>query len=155
MNETEMNKKKSEEVLPSEEIIAKFNEQIYRLEEDLEQKNTQGESESNSLRENLYNSEKGKYKKKSLTGRYYQSLLRKNPMIYLLIIGGILGCIFSISLIFEICSGNLACWSQKWWWIPLSTLIIGPIGLVFIALILPFLPWILYIALYVIIHIGS
>jgi len=148
MNETEMNKNEEEE------IIAKFNEQIYRLEEDLEQENTQGESES-SLKENLYSSEKGKYKKKSLTGRYYQSLLRKNPMIWLLIIGGILGCIISISLIFEICSGNLACWSQKWWWIPLSTLIIGPIGLVFIALILPFLPWILYIAFYVLIHIGS
>ena len=137
-----------------EEIIAEFNEQIYWLEEDLEQKNTQAESESN-LRENLYSSEKGKYKKKSLTGQYYQSLLRKNPLICLLIIGGILGCILSTLLIFEICSGNLACWSQNWWWIPLSTLIIGPIGMVFIALILPFLPWILYIAFYVIISIGS
>ena len=149
MNETEMSKKEDKE------IIAKFNEQIYRLEEDLEQENAQRKSESNSEEYFAPYSEKGKYKKKSLTGRYFQSLFRKNPMIALLIIGGILGCIISISLISQTCSGNLACWSQKWWWIPLSTLILGPIGLVFFALILPFLPWILYIAFYVLIHIGS
>jgi hypothetical protein len=32
----------------------------------------------------------------------------------------------------------------SWWWIPLSIGFIGPIGLVFIALILPFIPYILY-----------
>jgi len=155
MDKNNMTKQTTEEIMASEEIIAKFNEQIYRLEEDLEQKNDLNKSGSISKKEYLYVPEKKKYKKKSLTGKYFEFLLRKNPMICLLIIGGILGCIFSISIIFNICSGNLACWSQKWWWIPLSTVIIGPLGLIFVALILPFTPWILYITLYVIIHIGS
>ena len=151
----EMNRNTTQEAIDSEEIIAKFDEQIFRLEADLEQKNDLSKSGSKTKKEYLYVPEKKKYKKKSLTRKYYEFLLRKNPLICLLIIGGILGCILSISIIFNICSGNLACWSQKWWWIPLSTVIIGPLGIIFVALILPFTPWILYITLYVIIHIGS
>ncbi len=77
--------------------------------------------------------------KKTLTGKYYDHLLRYDPLITLLIIGAILGGVFSISIIY-------GTW-DLWLWIPLSILFIGPIGLVFVALILPFLPWILYIAL--------
>jgi len=83
--------------------------------------------------------------KKTLTGRYYEHLLRYDPIITLLIIGAFLGGLFSISIVY----GN---WSL-WYWIPLSIVFIGPIGLVFVALILPFLPWILYIALRVFIEI--
>jgi hypothetical protein len=77
--------------------------------------------------------------KKTLTGKYYEHLLRANPIITLLIIGAILGGIFSVSVIYSR-------W-DLWFWIPLSIVFIGPIGLVLVALILPFLPWILYIAL--------
>jgi len=78
------------------------------------------------------------------------------PIKWLLIIGGILGCIISVSIISEMCSGNIPYWSQVWWWIPLSMFIIGPIGIVFFALILPFIPWILYVILYVVaVSIGS
>ena len=77
--------------------------------------------------------------KKTLTGKYYEYLLRKDPIITLLIIGAILGGVFSISVIY----GR---W-DLWLWIPLSIFFIGPFDLVFIALILPFIPWILYFAL--------
>lgn len=85
--------------------------------------------------------------KKTLTGQYYASLLRKEVIKCLLIIGAILGCVISIYLMVES--------SVSWWWIPLSTLFIGPIGLVFFALILPFIPWILYIILRVLIAVNS
>ncbi|MFX1378537.1 MAG: hypothetical protein ACFFA4_05550 [Promethearchaeota archaeon] len=83
--------------------------------------------------------------KKTLTGKYYDHLLRKDPIITLLIIGAILGCVFSIYFV----SGR---W-DLWLWIPLSIFFIGPLGLVFIALILPFVPWILYFALRIFIEI--
>ncbi|MFX0077215.1 MAG: hypothetical protein ACFE96_17355, partial [Candidatus Hermodarchaeota archaeon] len=60
-------------------------------------------------------------------------------------IGAILGGVFSISIVYG--SWNL------WFWIPFSIIFIGPIGLVIFALILPFLPWILYIALRVFLEI--
>jgi hypothetical protein len=74
-----------------------------------------------------------------LTGRYYQHLLRYEPIITLLTIGAILGGVFSISIVY-------GSW-ELWYWIPLSIIFLGPIGLVFGALILPLLPWILYFAL--------
>ena len=80
--------------------------------------------------------------KHTLTGQYYEALLHYNPLICLLIIGSILGFIISIAMISETWGG--------WWWIPLSTFFFGPIGLVFIALILPFIPWIIYIVLSII-----
>ena len=80
--------------------------------------------------------------KHTLTGQYYEALLHYNPLICLLIIGSILGFVISITMISETWGG--------WWWIPLSTFFIGPIGLVFIALILPFIPWIIYIVLSII-----
>lgn len=83
--------------------------------------------------------------KRTLTGKYYEHLFQKNPIICLLIIGSILGCALSIYYL----SGR---W-DLWWWIPLSTLILGPIGMVVIALILPFTPWIVYIILRVIFEI--
>jgi len=83
--------------------------------------------------------------KRTLTGKYYSHLFRKNPIICLLIIGSILGCALSIYYI----AGR---W-DLWWWIPLSTLFLGPIGMVLIAIILPFTPWIVYIILRVIFEI--
>lgn len=83
--------------------------------------------------------------KKTLTGKYYVYLLRKEPIKYLLIIGAILGCIISVYLTAGV--------RISWWWIPLSTFFIGPLGLVFFALILPFIPWIVYIILRVVFEI--
>ncbi|MFW9826280.1 MAG: hypothetical protein ACFFEY_01525 [Candidatus Thorarchaeota archaeon] len=77
---------------------------------------------------------------------YYNHLFHKNPLLCLLIIGGILGCTLSIYNI----SGSL----YLWWWIPLSTLFLGPVGLVLIALILPLIPWILYIILEIIVELN-
>ena len=85
--------------------------------------------------------------KKTLTGKYYEHLLRYDPIITLLIIGAFLGGLFSISIVY-------GSWGL-WYWIPLSIIFIGPIGLLIFALILPFLPWILYIALRVIIEVAS
>jgi len=84
--------------------------------------------------------------KRTLTGQYYAALLRKEPIKCLLIIGAILGGIISIDFMVER--------GVAWWWIPLSTLFIGPIGLVFFALILPFIPWIIYIIFRIIIEIN-
>lgn len=84
--------------------------------------------------------------KRTLTGKYYAALLHKEPIKCLLIIGAFLGCIISIYLVVE---NGIA-----WWWIPLSIMFIGPIGLVFFALILPFIPWIVYIVLRVLIEIA-
>ncbi|MFW9819902.1 MAG: hypothetical protein ACFFE5_09855 [Candidatus Thorarchaeota archaeon] len=83
--------------------------------------------------------------KKTLTGKYYEYLLRSEPILTLLIIGAILGGIFSFSFIY-------GSW-DLWFWIPLTIVFIGPVGLVFLALILPFIPWILYIALRVFLEI--
>ena len=83
--------------------------------------------------------------KNTLTGKYYAYLLHKNPLKGLLIIGGILG--FVVSFYFVVGGGT------SWWWIPLSIMFIGPIGLVFFALILPFIPYIVYIILRIIIEI--
>jgi hypothetical protein len=83
--------------------------------------------------------------KRTLTGKYYEHLFQKNPIICLLIIGSILGCALSIYYL----SGR---W-DLWWWIPLSTLFLGPIGMVIIAILLPFTPWIVYIVLRIIFEI--
>jgi hypothetical protein len=83
--------------------------------------------------------------KKTLTGKYYEHLLRSDPIITLLIIGAVLGGLFSFAFVYG--SWNL------WYWIPLSIVFLGPIGLVFGALILPFVPWILYFALRIFIEI--
>ncbi len=85
--------------------------------------------------------------KKTLTGKYYEYLLRSDPILTLLIVGAILGGVFSISIVY-------GSW-DLWVWIPLSIIFIGPIGLVIVALILPFTPWILYIALRVFIEIVA
>ena len=85
--------------------------------------------------------------KNSFMGKYYAYLLHKGPMKALLIAGAILGFIVSIYLMV---GGGLS-----WWWIPLSTMFIGPIGLVFFALILPFIPYILYGILIVILEMMS
>ena len=99
----------------------------------------------NSLEEELYVIEKKDVKserkaeiksKNSMIGKYYAYLLHKGPMKALLIAGAILGLIVSVYLMV---GGGLS-----WWWIPLSIVFIGPIGAVFIALILPFIPYILY-----------
>jgi hypothetical protein len=74
--------------------------------------------------------------KNSFMGKYYAYLLHKGPMKGLLIAGAILGLFVSVYLMV---GGGFS-----WWWIPLSIGFIGPIGLVFIALILPFIPYILY-----------
>lgn len=113
--------------------------QTFLLEEETEW--DEKEYEERKGREALYRKEK-KSTKKTLTGQYYDALLHKNPLVCLLIIGGFLGCVLSISMI----SGR---W-DGWWWIPLSTFFLGPIGLVSIALILPFIPWIIYIVLLII-----
>jgi len=85
--------------------------------------------------------------KKTLTGKYYAYLLRWEPLKCLLIIGGFLGLIISIN--------SMVVRGVSWWWIPLSTIFIGPIGLVFFALILPFIPWIIYIIFRIIIEVNS
>ncbi len=85
--------------------------------------------------------------KNSFMGKYYAYLLHKGPMKALLIGGAILGFIVSIYLMV---GGGLS-----WWWIPLSIVFIGPIGLVFFALILPFIPYILYGILIVILEMMS
>ncbi len=98
--------------------------------------------------ETLFSLEKRKRvcTKKSLIGKYYWYLLHKEPLIFLLILGGVIGCILSISIVSER-------W-YLWWWIPLSTLVIGPIGLVIFVLILPFIPVIIYIMLRIIIELN-
>ena len=83
--------------------------------------------------------------KKTLTGKYYACLLHKEPLKCLLIVGVILGLIISV---YFVVGGAIS-----WWWIPLSIMFIGPIGLVFFALILPFIPYILYIILRITIEI--
>ena len=85
--------------------------------------------------------------KNTFMGKYYAYLLHKGPLKALLIAGAILGFIVSIYLLV---GGGLS-----WWWIPLSTMFIGPIGLVFFALILPFIPYILYGILIVILEMLS
>jgi hypothetical protein len=79
----------------------------------------------------------------SLTGKYYKNLFRKNPIIYLAIIGSILGGAISIYQFINI-SMITGSW-YSWWWIPLSVLFIGPVGVIFFAIILPIIPWIIYI----------
>ena len=154
MNEIEQTIIKTEEVIASEELSARLDKQISWLEEEPEQDKKRNKYEKTSSAPYIY--EKQRRTKRSLTGKYYQTLLRKEPIKWLLIIGGIFGCIISAVLISRMCGGNMTYWFQNWWWIPLSTFIIGPIGLVFFALILPFIPWILYGILYaVVISIGS
>ena len=85
--------------------------------------------------------------KNSFMGKYYAYLLHKEPMKGLLISGAILGLIVSVYLMV---GGGLS-----WWWIPLSIVFIGPIGLVFFALILPFIPYILYGILIIILEMMS
>ena len=85
--------------------------------------------------------------KNTFMGKYYAYLLHKGPMKGLLIAGGILGLIVSVYLLV---GGGLS-----WWWIPLSVVFIGPIGLVFFALILPFIPYILYGILIIIVEMMS
>ena len=85
--------------------------------------------------------------KNTLMGKYYAYLLHKGPMKGLLIAGAILGLIVSVYLMV---GGGLS-----WWWIPLSIVFIGPISLVFFALILPFIPYILYGILIVVIEMMS
>ena len=97
-----------------------------------------------------------KKKKKSLLGGYYTAVLQKKVLKGLSIIGGILGCILSIIILSKTCAGQPAsCWADQWWWIPLSTFILGPIGMIIIALLLPLIPIILYVIFMVIISIGS
>ena len=85
--------------------------------------------------------------KNTLMGKYYAYLLHKGPMKGLLIAGAILGLIVSVYLLV----GGVF----SWWWIPLSIVFIGPIGLVFFALILPFIPYILYGILIIIVEMMS
>ncbi|TET03224.1 MAG: hypothetical protein E3J90_02100 [Promethearchaeota archaeon] len=85
--------------------------------------------------------------KNTFMGKYYAYLLHKGPMKGLLIAGAILGLIVSVYLMV---GGGFS-----WWWIPLSIMFIGPIGLVFFALILPFIPYILYGILIIIIEMMS
>ena len=85
--------------------------------------------------------------KNTFMGKYYAYLLHKEPLKALLIAGAILGLIVSVYLMV---GGGLS-----WWWIPLSIVFIGPIGLVFFALILPFIPYILYGILIIIIEMMS
>ena len=61
--------------------------------------------------------------KNTFMGKYYACLLHKGPMKGLLIAGAILGLIVSVYLLV----GGVF----SWWWIPLSIVFIGPIGLVF------------------------
>ena len=85
--------------------------------------------------------------KRTFMGKYYAHLLHKGPMEGLLIAGAILGLMVSVYLMF---GGGIS-----WWWIPLSILFIGPIGLVFFALIIPFIPYILYGILIIILEMMS
>ncbi len=110
----------------------------------------------NSLEEELYVIEKKDViserkaeikSKNSMIGKYYAYLLHKGPLKALLIAGAILGFLVSIYLMV---GGGLS-----WWWIPLSIVFIGPIGLVFLALILPFIPYILYGILLIIVEMMS
>ena len=112
-------------------------EELYVLEE----KEESSDSDSDSDRKAKIRS------KNTLTGKYYAYLLHTGPMKGLLIAGGILGLIVSVYLMV---GGGLS-----WWWIPLSIVFIGPIGLVFFALILPFIPYILYGILIVVIEMMS
>ena len=84
----------------------------------------------------------------SLTGQYYGYLFRKNPIIILAIVGSILGGAISIYQL--IITGS---W-YSWWWIPLSVLFIGPVGVIFFAIILPFIPWIIYIIFRILIELN-
>ena len=84
----------------------------------------------------------------SWTGKYYENLFRKNPIIYLAIIGSILGGAISIYQL--IITGS---W-YSWWWIPLSVLFIGPVGVIFFAIILPIIPWIIYIIFRILIELN-
>ncbi len=112
-------------------MVSVIEEQLYVLEE----------KEDNSDRKAKIES------KNTFMGKYYAYLLHKKPLKALLIAGAILGFIVSIYLMV---GGGLS-----WWWIPLSTMFIGPIGLVFFALILPFIPYILYGILIVILEMLS
>jgi len=85
--------------------------------------------------------------KNTFIGKYYAYLLHTGPMKGLLIAGGILGLIVSVYLLV---GGGIS-----WWWIPLSIVFIGPIGLVFFAMILPFIPYILYGILIIIVGMMS
>ena len=88
----------------------------------------------------------------SLTGKYYKNLFRKNPIIYLAIIGSIMGGAISIYQFVNI-SMITGSWTS-WWWIPLSILFIGPAGTICFAIILPFIPWIVYIIFRVLLEIN-
>jgi len=112
-------------------VVDVIEEQLYVLEE----------KEDNSDRKAKIES------KNTFMGKYYAYLLHKGPLKALLIAGAILGFIVSIYLMV---GGGLS-----WWWIPLSTMFIRPIGLVFFALILPFIPYILYGILIVILEMLS
>ncbi|KKM17799.1 hypothetical protein LCGC14_1672120 [marine sediment metagenome] len=150
MNENEVNTIKRRENFASEELVIKLEEQINWLEDTPEAIESTPFTETK--KEISHAPIKIRKKRRTLTGQYYQALLHKNPMICLLVIGGFIGCFYSV---FTISNGSMVYLSQNWWWIPLSTIIIGPFGLVFLALILPFIPWIIYIAFYVLIHVGS
>ena len=85
--------------------------------------------------------------KNSFIGKYYAYLLRKEPLKGVLIAGAILGLFVSVYLMV---GGGLS-----WWWIPLSIVFIGPIGLTFFALILPLIPYIAYGILIIILGMMS
>ena len=153
MNENEVNTIKRRENFASEELVIRLEEQINWLEDTTEA--IENTPFTETKKEISHAPIKIRKKRRTLTGQYFQALLQKNPIICLLILGGIIGCFYSVSTISQMCNGSIACWFQKWWWIPLSTIIIGPLGLVFIALILPFIPWIIYFIFMVISSIGS
>lgn len=88
----------------------------------------------------------------SFIGGYYKGLFRKDTMIYLLVIGGIIGCIVSIYFVSQ---GGVAGWAQLWWWIPASTIFLGPVGLVILAIIAPILGYIAVGLLYALISVNS
>ena len=133
-----MNEKAEQELLWMNEIA----EQELLWKEKIE---NDGKLHKSTTKQESMKKEKFVSTKRTLTGKYYEYLLRSDPIITLLIIGAILGGLFSFSIIY-------GSW-DLWYWIPLSIVFIGPIGLVFVALILPFIPWILYIALRVFIGI--
>jgi hypothetical protein len=92
--------------------------------------------------------QKAKVKSKnSFIGKYYAYLLHKGPLKGVLIAGAILGLFISVYLMV---GGGLS-----WWWIPLSIVFIGPIGLTFFALILPLIPYIAYGILIIILGMMS
>jgi hypothetical protein len=84
----------------------------------------------------------------SLTGKYYKNLFRKNPIIYLAIVGSILGGAISIYQL--VITGG---W-YSWWWIPLSIIFIGPAVVILFAIILPSIPWIIYIIFRILIELN-